>query len=263
MHYLYEGRKDAAHTFLCLHGQPTWSYLYRKMIPVFVAAGHRVVAPDLFGFGKSDKPTDETTYTFDFHRQSLVSFIEVLDLRNITLVCQDWGGILELTIPPDMPDRFHRLIAMNTAIPLGESEGAGFDSWRTYNRSQYDLDICALMMRATPGLRRDEADAYDAPFPDQSYKAGVKRFPELVMTNPGMPGVETAKRSAKWWRESWAGQSFMAIGVQDPVLGPKTMERLRATIYRCPPPLEIAEAGHFVQEQGAKIALAALSAFRE
>jgi haloalkane dehalogenase len=125
MHYLDEGMSDQP-VFLCLHGQPSWSYLYRKMIPVF--AGHgRVIAPDLFGFGRSDKPIADEAYSFDFHRNALLELITALDLRDITLVCQDWGGILGLTLPMDMADRFSRLIVMNTALATGTMPmGPGF-----------------------------------------------------------------------------------------------------------------------------------------
>lgn len=261
VHYLDEGPTDAAHTFLCLHGQPTWSYLYRKMIPVFAGAGHRVIAPDLLGFGRSDKPVAEEDYSFHFHRAMLMAFIQRLDLRRITLVCQDWGGILGLTIPPAMPDRFARLLVMNTAIPTGEPLGEGFAAWRAYNRSRPDLDIAALMRRSHPGLTEAEAAAYAAPFPDASYKAGVRRFPELVMTEPGMEGIVEAKRAIAFWREEWAGPSFMAVGMADPVFGPAMMAQLRQNIRDCPPPMEVRDAGHFVQESGGAIARAALEAF--
>jgi pimeloyl-ACP methyl ester carboxylesterase len=261
MHYVDEGPRDAAHTWLCLHGQPTWSYLYRHMIPVFTAAGHRVIAPDLIGFGKSDKPVEDSRYSFHFHRDLLMRFIEALDLRGLTLVCQDWGGILGLTLPPDMPDRFDRLVVMNTALPVGQTLGEGFDAWRAFNRSQPDLDIAGLMTRAVPGLTAPEAAAYAAPFPAASYKAGVRRFPELVMTDPGMDGIETSRRARTWWAERWHGPTFMAVGMQDPVLGAPLMAQLRETLQGCPPPLEVEEAGHFVQEAGARIARAALAAF--
>lgn len=261
IHYLDEGPPAADETFLCLHGQPTWSYLYRKMIPVFTAAGCRVIAPDLIGFGRSDKPVDETAYTFSFHRNMLLAFIEALDLRNVTLVCQDWGGILGLTVPPEMPERFARLLVMNTAIPVGEPVSEGFDRWRAFNRSQPDLDIAALMERAQPGMSNEEAAAYAAPFPDQRYKAGVRRFPELVMTNPGMEGILEARRARDFWRNEWTGQSFMAVGMTDPVLGPAVMADLRSNIRGCPEPLEIADAGHFVQEKGELVAREALRSF--
>ena len=259
VHYLDEGPKDADRTFLCLHGQPTWSFLYRKMIPVFVESGARVICPDWLGFGRSDKPVEDDLYTFHFHRNMMVALVEALDLKNITLVCQDWGGILGLTIPMDMPERFERLIVMNTAIPVGQTPGEGFEAWRAYNRTQPDMDVAALMQRATPILSAAEAAAYAAPFPDQTYKAGVRRFPELVMTDPDMDGVETAKRAAEWWSNDWRGKSFMAVGVQDPVLGPNQMQDLQATISGCPDPMMIEEAGHFVQEWGAPIARAALT----
>ncbi len=261
VHYLDEGPSAAAQVFLCLHGQPTWSYLYRKMIPILAGAGHRVIAPDLLGFGKSDKPVNDDVYSFHFHRTLLRALIERLDLNGITLVCQDWGGILGLTLPPDMPDRFDRLVVMNTAIPVGESLGEGFDAWRAFNRRQPDLDIAGLMQRAVPDLSPAEAAAYAAPYPDQRFKAGVRRFPDLVMTAPDMGGVTTARRAAAWWAQAWTGQSFMAVGMQDPVLGPALMAQLRQTIRGCPAPLEIADAGHFVQEHGDQVARAALDAF--
>lgn len=261
VHYVDEGPRDGAVTFLCLHGQPTWSYLYRKMIPVFAQAGHRVVAPDLLGFGRSDKPVDDAVYTFHFHRNMLMAFIAALDLSNVALVCQDWGGILGLTIPPDMPERFTRLVVMNTTIPVGEPVSDGFDSWRAFNRSRPDLDIAALIKRAQPDLTGAEAEAYAAPFPDLRYKAGVRRFPELVMTAPDMAGVREARRARDFWQHSWTGQSFMAVGMADPVLGPKVMAGLRKFIRGCPAPMAVEDGGHFVQEKGEPIAKAALAAF--
>lgn len=183
------------------------------------------------------------------------------DLSDITLVCQDWGGLLGLTLPVDMPDRFSRLLVMNTAIATGQSPGEGFEAWKAFNAAQPDLDIGALMQRSTEGMTDAEAAAYDAPFPDATYKGGVRRFPELVMVAPDMEGVDVSKRAAEFWRTHWQGESFMAIGMQDPVLGPPVMHALRASIRGCPPPMEVPEAGHFVQEHGAQIASAALASF--
>lgn len=261
VHYLDEGPRDAVVTFLCLHGQPAWSYLYRKMIPVFAAAGHRVIAPDLLGFGRSDKPVDDAVYTFAFHRGMLCALIEALDLQNVVLVCQDWGGILGLTIPPDMPDRLTRLLVMNTTIPVGEPVSEGFTRWRLFNRSRPDLDIAGLFQRSEPDLLAEEAAAYAAPFPDARFKAGVRRFPELVMTDPDMPGIAEARRARDWWQREWNGPTFMAIGMTDPVLGPEVMAALRAQINGCPAPLEVPDAGHFVQEKGDRIARLALFVF--
>lgn len=261
VHFLDEGSRDADRIFLCLHGQPTWSYLYRKMIPVFLESGARVVCPDWLGFGRSDKPTDDAVYTFHFHRGMMLELIKRLDLQNITLVCQDWGGLLGLTLPMDMPGRFDRLLVMNTAIAVGISPGEGFDAWRAYNRTQPDMDVAALMQRSTPILSDAEAAAYGAPFPDITYKAGVRRFPELVMTDPDMEGVDTSKRAASWWQQEWSGPTFMAVGAQDPVLGPDQMTVLRAQINGCPEPMMVPDGGHFVQEWGAPIARAALQAW--
>ena len=256
-----EGGGEQGRIFLCLHGQPSWSYLYRKMIPVFEEAGGRVVAPDLLGFGRSDKPTDEAFYTYGMHRRMLMAFIEELGLTRITLVCQDWGGILGLGIVPDMAERFERLIVMNTAIPIGESPGPGFDAWKAFNRSQPDMDVGGLFKRGDSAMSDGEAAAYGAPFPDVTYKSGVRRFPELVPVDPAMEGVEEGKRARQFWLNDWAGQSFMAVGVQDPVLGPPAMEELRGIIRGCPPYMPVPEGGHFVQEHGEPIARAALEAF--
>ena len=153
------------------------------------------------------------------------------------------------------------VLVMNTAIAIGQSPGEGFDNWRAYNRTQPDMDVGALMKRATPILTDAEQAAYGAPFPDVSYKAGVRRFPELVMTDPEMEGVATSKRAAAWWKTEWTGKSFMAVGAQDPVLGPSQMETLRATIRGCPEPMMIGDGGHFVQEWGEPIARAALESW--
>ena len=263
MHYLDEGPADAEHTFLCLHGQPSWSYLYRKMIPVFVAGGGRVIAPDFFGFGRSDKPVDDATYTFDFHRDSLLRLIEALDLKNITLVCQDWGGLLGLTAPHVMPERFARLIIMNTALMVGMDPGPAFLKWLEYSRKTPDLPVGRFIQRNEPGMSDEAAAAYDAPFPDVTFKAGVRRFPELVPRSPEMDGAAISQEAVAWWSTQWSGASFMAVGVQDPMLGVKAMRMMRRVIRGCPEALEIPEAGHFVQEHGERIAKSALEAFAD
>lgn len=259
LHYLDEGPADADITWLCLHGQPTWCYLYRKMIPVFVAARHRVVAPDFVGFGRSDKPDDDSLYTFEFHRNVLLEFIERLDLKNIHLVCQDWGGILGMTLPLEQAERYSALLVMNTGLGTGDIPlGEGFLAWREYVRSRPDMDIAKLMQRSTPILSEEEANAYAAPFPDASFKAGVRRFPELVPDKPDAPGAELSRRARSWWQNEWQGKSLMAIGAQDPVLGVPAMRYLHKQIRNCPPPIELPDAGHFVQEWGEEIASEAL-----
>ena len=231
------------------------------MIPVFLNSGARVVVPDWLGFGRSDKPVVDAVYTFDFHRKMMLAFVDKLDLQNITLVVQDWGGILGLTLPVDQRNRFSRLIVMNTAIPVGDHLGDGFQSWKDYVAGRPNMNCGALMKRACPHLTELEAQAYEAPFPDQRHKAGVRRFPQMVMVEPGMEGIETAKRALKFWQTEWEGESFMAIGAKDPVLGLKVMKQLRKAIRRCPEPMVLEEAGHFVQEWGEPIAHAALKKF--
>jgi pimeloyl-ACP methyl ester carboxylesterase len=261
VHYVDQGANDAPRTFLCLPGEPTWAYLYRRMIPVFAGSGARVVVPDWLGFGRSDKPVNDDVYCFDFHRNMMLAFIEKLDLWNVTLVVQDWGGILGLTLPMDMAERFSRLIVMNTAIPIGESLGAGFQGWKDYVASRPNLDCAALIKRACPHLSDAEAQAYEAPFPDQHYKAGVRRFPQMVMIEPDMEGIETARRARRFWQHEWQGESFMAIGAKDPVLGVPVMSELRKVIRGCPQPMVLEDAGHFVQEWGEQVARAAISHF--
>ena len=231
------------------------------MIPVFTAAGLRVVAPDLIGFGRSDKPVDESAHSFDFHRGMLLDFIDKLDLHNVLLVVQDWGGILGLTLPVASPERFTRLLVMNTAIATG-TLSPGFVQWRAYSNSQPDLAVGKLIRRGKPSMSEAEATAYDAPFPDARYKAALRAFPNLVPEGVDAPGAAIGREALAFWRERWAGDSFMAIGMQDPVLGPEVMHALQRTIRGCPAPMEVAEGGHFLQEWGAPIAAAALTHFK-
>ncbi|MGY3535481.1 MULTISPECIES: haloalkane dehalogenase [Bradyrhizobium] len=258
MHYLDEGRGNAR-VALCLHGQPTWSYLYRKMIPGLVASGYRVVAPDMFGFGRSDKPVEEAVYTFEFHRDSLIALIRALDLGRVTLVCQDWGGLLGLTIPMDMADRFEALLIMNTMLATGDRPlTKGFMDWRAWSNANPDMAIGKLMARACPQLSSAEAAAYDAPFPDASYKSGVRRFPNLVPDQPDAGGAALSRRAREWWRSEYGGKTAMVIGMTDPVLGPAVMAEMRQTVRNCPEPVTLTAAGHFVQEWGEDVLKGAL-----
>ena len=258
-----EGPKTGAPTFLCLHGEPTWSFLYRRMIPAFLASGARVVAPDLFGFGRSDKPVDDAVYGFHFHRRMLLALVERLDLQDITLVVQDWGGLIGLTLPVDegLRGRLSRLIAMNTTLATGAPPSPGFLAWRAYAKANPDLAVGDLIGRGTPHLSEAERAAYDAPFPDIRYKAGVRAFPERVMTDPGMEGIKESVAAQAFWSKDFRGKAFMAIGEADMVLGPPVMEDLRRFLPNCPEPLRIHEAGHFVQEWGGPVAEAALKSF--
>jgi pimeloyl-ACP methyl ester carboxylesterase len=263
--YVDEGPRDAPVTALCLHGNPTWGYLYRQMLPVFIGAGLRVVVPDLIGFGRSDKPADEAWHSFDRHRQSLLNFIDALDLQNVMLVCQDWGGIFGLTLPMAMPQRFTRLLVMNTTLATGEVT-EGFRQWRAYSSGQNDLAVGKLLRRGRPGMTADEAAGYDAPFPDARFKAALRVFanlvPDVATMGPDAPGAAVSRAAQAFWQQGWTGDSFMAVGLQDPVLGAPIMAALRQVIRGCPPPMEVAEGGHFVQEWGAPIAATALAHFQ-
>ena len=260
MHYVDQGPRDGR-VFLCLHGEPSWAYLYRRMIPKFIASGARVVAPDFFGFGRSDKPADDAVYTAEFHRDALLALISVLGLQRVTLVVQDWGGLIGRTLPLAFPARFARLIVLNTSFAVGVAPSPGFIAWRDYAAKNPDMPVGSLIKRGTPHLTDAEVAAYDAPFPDQTYKAGVRRFPQLVPTDPDLPFAKLSRQARDWWSNDWRGESFMAVGMADPVLGPAVMADLAKSIRGCPPPMEIAGGGHFVQEWGGEIADAALVHF--
>ncbi|OJJ12223.1 haloalkane dehalogenase [Alphaproteobacteria bacterium AO1-B] len=252
-HYVDEGDPNSEEVFLLLHGEPSWSYLYRKMIPIFAKSGARVIAPDWLGFGKSDKPVDDEVYTFHFHRNYMLALIEYLDLQNITLVVQDWGGVLGLTLPMEMTDRFKRLLIMNTGLMMGPVNSPAFDAWKADIVSDPDVPIPFIMQKNEPVISDIEAAAYEAPYPDQRYKAGVRKFPLLIATSMDAPGVDVSQRAAQFWSTEWTGESFLAIGMRDKMLGPDVMNVMRTVIKGCPDPLEIPEGGHFVQESGGEL----------
>lgn len=266
MHYLDEGGKaaDAPQlTYLCLHGNPAWSYLYRKMIPVFLAAGHRVVAPDLIGFGKSDKPKRDAAHSFGWQRQTLLELVERLDLRHIVLVVQDWGGLLGLTLPLVQPGRYQGLLVMNTTLATGDAPlSPGFLAWRDMCSKNPEFDVARLFSRGNPQMSAAECAAYMAPFPDKGYRAAPRAFPPMVPEFADSDGAAVSREARSFWQERWGGQSLMAIGAQDPVLGTAVMRALQKIIRGCPEPLVLEQAGHFVQEQGAAIAEAAVGYFR-
>ena len=263
LHYLDEGPRDAPRTWLCLHGNPAWSYVYRRMIPVFLAAGDRVVAPDLVGFGRSDKPKRESAHGFEWHRQVLLEFVERLDLRDIVLVVQDWGGLLGLTLPMEDPQRYAGLLVMNTMLGTGDAPlSPGFLAWREMCAKKPDFDVGRLFARGNPHLAPAECAAYDAPFPDAGHRAALRAFPPMVPDAPDANGAAVSRQARAFLSTQWSGRTMMAVGAQDPVLGLPVMEALRAQIRGCPPPLVLPQAGHFVQEHGEAVAREAVGYFR-
>ena len=263
MHYLDEGPVDAEVTWLCLHGNPAWSYLYRHMVPVFVAAGHRVIAPDMPGFGKSDKPKKDNAHTFEWHRAVLLEFIEALDLRHIQLVVQDWGGILGLTLPMAQPWRYQSLLVMNTLLATGEQPlSQGFLAWKQMCADKPLFDVGKLFARGNPQMSADECAAYNAPFPDAGHRAALRAFPPMVPSGVESPGAAVSRQAADFWANHWQGSSIMFIGQQDPVLGEPVMRALQQGIRACPEPVVLPHAGHFVQEHGHEIAVQALQYFK-
>jgi tRNA(adenine34) deaminase len=267
MHYLDEGQKPGAEgsgqlTFLCLHGNPAWSYLYRKMIPVFTGAGHRVVAPDMIGFGKSDKPKKDAAHTFAWHRQVLLELVERLGLQRAVLVVQDWGGLLGLTLPMDASDRYLGLVVMNTMLATGEAPlSKGFLAWREMCAKNPEFDIARLFARGNPQMSVEECQAYMAPFPDRGHRAATRVFPAMVPEHIDSDCAAISRAAAGFWRERWNGSTLMAIGMQDPVLGEPAMLALRAQIRNCPEPMRLPQAGHFVQEHGEAVAQRAIEVF--
>jgi tRNA(adenine34) deaminase len=263
MHYLDEGPPDAAITWLCLHGNPAWSYLYRRMIPVFLAAGHRVVAPDMIGFGKSDKPKRPEAHTFTWHRQVLLEFIERLDLRNVVMAVQDWGGLLGLTVPMEAPERYRGLLVMNTALGTGDAPlSPGFIAWREMCARNPEFDVARLFARGNPHMTAGECAAYSAPFPDRGHRAALRAFPAMVPDTPDADGAAISRQARDFWSKEWSGRTMMAIGAQDPVLGLPVMQALRENLRACGEPMVIEDAGHFVQERGEAVGHAAVGYFR-
>jgi tRNA(adenine34) deaminase len=263
MHYLDEGPRDDRIIWLCLHGNPAWSYLYRKMIPVFLAAGDRVVAPDMVGFGRSDKPKKDAAHSFGWHRQVLLELVERLDLRKVVLVVQDWGGLLGLTLPIAAPQRYLGLLVMNTALGTGDTPlSPGFLAWREMCAKNPQFDVGRLFARGNPQMSPAECAAYNAPFPDAGHRAALRAFPAMVPDRPDADGAAVSRESREFWSTRWTGATMMAVGAQDPVLGLSVMEALRESIRGCPAPMVIGEAGHFVQEHGEAIARAAVGYFR-
>ena len=263
MHYLDEGPREAPLTWLCLHGNPAWSYLYRRMIPVFLQAGGRVVAPDLVGFGKSDKPKRDAAHGFEWHRQVLLEFVERLDLRDIVLVVQDWGGLLGLTLPMEDPQRYRGLLVMNTTLGTGDAPlSPGFVAWRDMCAKNPEFSVARLFARGNPHMTPGECAAYDAPFPDAGHRAALRAFPPMVPGRPDADGAAVSRQARDFLATAWSGQTLMVVGAQDPVLGVPVMQALRAQIRGCPEPVVLPQAGHFVQEHGEAIAARAVGYFR-
>jgi haloalkane dehalogenase len=249
IHYVDEGPRDAPPVLL-MHGEPSWAFLYRKMIPAIVAAGHRVVAPDLVGFGRSDKPSRREDYTYQRHVDWIAGALEALDLSGVTLVCQDWGGLIGLRLVAEHAERFARVIAANTGLPTGDQKvSEAFLAWQAFSQS---VDVLPVGKIIQSGCARPVAPevlaAYEAPFPDERYKAGARQFPLLVPTRPDDPAAE-ANRAA--WRslERFDRPLLTAFSDSDPVTrgAERPLQKLVPGAAG-QPHVTIARAGHFLQE---------------
>jgi haloalkane dehalogenase len=249
IHYIDEGHNESE-TILMLHGEPSWSYLYRKMIQILSGAGYRVVAPDLVGFGKSDKPADPSDYSYQRHVDWMTGLINKLDLNNITLVCQDWGGLIGLRIAAEQEKRFMRITASNTFLPTGMGNPSkAFLAWRDFSRNAPEFNVGAIINSGcVKKLEPDVIAAYDAPFPDDSYKAGARIFPSLVPTSPDDPAVPA---NLKAWEvlSRWTKPFLTAFSDSDPITKggdayfQKTIPGTKAMKH-----VTMKEAGHFIQE---------------
>lgn len=249
MHHLDEGPSDAS-PILLLHGEPSWSYLYRKMIPVLAAAAHRAVAPDLVGFGKSDKPASRDDYTYQSHMDWLHAWLETVDLTDITLVCQDWGGLLGLRLVAEHPDRFARVVAANTFLPTGHGTlSDAFLAWREFSQETPEFPTGNIINGGcTTDLSPEVIAAYDAPFPDESYKEGARIFPVLVPISTDDPS--SAPNTEAWKSLAAFPRPFLtAFSDGDPVTaGNDTPLQERIAGAAGQPHTTILGGGHFLQE---------------
>ncbi|MBV8563548.1 MAG: alpha/beta fold hydrolase [Actinobacteria bacterium] len=246
MHYLDEGEGDPV---LLLHGEPTWSFLWRHAIPRVVAAGRRAVAPDYFGFGRSDKPTDIRWYSYDRHVESVTRLVEDLDLRSLTVVVHDWGGPIGLRFAVENPERVERLVILDTGISGGQAPSETWLRFRDAVRHVGgELDVGRLVAAGTArGLADDVRAAYDAPFPTPESKAGVLAFPELVPTEPEHP-VAAAMNRVRDALHAWEKPALVVWGADDAVLSPRIAELFVQLIPGATGPRLVENASHFLQE---------------
>ncbi|MGB3471981.1 MAG: haloalkane dehalogenase [Erythrobacter sp.] len=248
MHYVDEGPKDAPPVLL-FHGEPSWSFLYRKMIPVLVDAGFRCLAPDLIGFGKSDKPDDIGFYTYDRHISWLKQWREAVVPQPAALFCQDWGGLLGLRMVGEEPDKFTCVVASNTFLPTGGTPSPAFLAWREFAKSSPEFQIGELLQRATATERTpEEIAAYDAPFPDEPSKAGTRAFPALVPVEDGMDGI--AQNKLAWKGLAAFDKPFLTLfGEDDPVTGGLAQPLIdKIAGAQGQPHAMLPVCGHFCQE---------------
>jgi len=262
IHYVDEGPRDAP-VVLLMHGEPSWSYLYRRMIPLLAGAGRRVLAPDLVGFGRSDKPTRREDYTYASHLAWMTAWFDSLEVREVTLFCQDWGGLLGLRMVAAAPDRFARVVAANTFLPTGnEPFPKAFKKWQQHSQTVEVFDVGAVIQMGTSlEVTPEILAAYDAPFPDESYKAGARQFPMLVPTSPDAPG---AAENREAWKTLMAfDRPFLcAFSDGDPITasGAQFFSRVIPGA-KGQPHVTIANGGHFLQEDQSERLAQVVNAF--
>lgn len=264
VHYVEEGPSDAE-PVLMLHGEPSWSYLYRKMIPIFAAAGLRAIAPDLVGFGRSDKPAKRGDYTYQRHVDWMRGLMEGLDLRQINLICQDWGGLIGLRLAAENENRFARIVAANTFLPTGDMPaGEAFLNWKRFSQEVPVFDVGRIVNGGcVTDLSREVMDAYDSPFPDESFKEGGRQFPNIVPITPDDPASEPNRKA---WEVlgRWTKPFLTAFGDSDPITrGADLFLQQAIPGAKGQPHTTIRDAGHFLQEdKGEELARVALDFIR-
>jgi haloalkane dehalogenase len=250
VHHVDEGPPGAAEAILLMHGEPSWSFLYRHMIPVLAEAGHRCVAPDLVGFGRSDKPAARTDYTYQRHVDWMTAWLTANELDGLTLVCQDWGGLIGLRLVAAMPERFRRVVAANTFLPTGDRHpGDAFLAWQKFSQEVPQFPTGRIVDGGcTTALTEDVIAGYDAPFPDESYKEGARQFPLLVPTAPDDPA--SAANRAAWEVLGRFDRPFLcAFSDSDPITsGADATLRGRIPGAVGQPHTTIVGGGHFLQE---------------
>ena len=249
LHYLDEGPADGgAPPVLLLHGEPTWSYLYRKVIPQLVPEA-RTIAPDYFGFGRSDKPLRLEDYSYDFHTNSIGRLVETLDLRDLTIVVQDWGGPIGLRIAVEQPERVARLVIMNTGISAGRPPSDEWLRFRAFVRRLGTELVPGRLVRISCVQPLDDAveEAYNAPWPVPESKAGVLAFPEQVPTEPEHPNTAPLL-AVREQLGRWENPALVLFSDSDPIFTPQVAERIAAHIPGALEPEIVAGAGHFLQE---------------
>ncbi len=250
LHYVDIGKRDALRTIICLHGQKTWGYSYRKAISYFLSHSFRVIIPDFYGFGRSDKLINDNDYSFEFHRDSILALIEHLGLEDIYVAGFDWGGWIGASLAIDLPQKISRLILGNMAFYTSKDDvWPGFHLWRTMHNAQSNPEIGKSLKANNDMLSPSELTAYEAPFPTPKFKAAVRRFPNLLPHCNACPISTITAKSMAFLQSGWKGKAACIAGLQDPVFGQKSMTAIQSMISGALPLIKLETSGPLVFER--------------